>query len=371
MLGISPALIGLAVSVSLFTSTIGFVAFGILADKVGRRRILFAQLMISVIFYLIYFFAREYPFFLLAAILGGLGNGAPGSIGAMNVENVMLAEKVGDSRRTLAFNIQWIIISIFTAIGSFATVLPDQIAASLRIPSLDAIRLIFALSAILLFVASVLVLLVSESPKMTDTKEERYLSKETQKKIAKLSVAGAFDGLGVGLIYNLFSLWFYIRFGIDIKTIGYIFTAANVVQAIGFLLGTPIAKRLGLIRSIYIGRLAACIAVTIMAFMPTYTLAALMYIIRNTLQHFCEPLRSSYLMAIFNRNERASAASISQLTSAAGTTIGATLSGYMIQNLNAMTAPLSSALSIGIGVQLYYFFFKNAKPPEEQTSIRH
>ena len=191
MLGISPTLIGLTVSVSLFMSAIGFVLFGILADKVGRRRILFAQFMTSVIFYLIYFFARDYPFFLLAAIIGGLGNGAPGSFGAMGVESVMLAEKAGDSRRTLAFNIQWVVISIFTAIGSFATVLPDQIAERLRIPSLDAIRLIFALSAILLFVASVLVLLVSESLKTTDIKEETYLSKETQKKIAKQSVAGA------------------------------------------------------------------------------------------------------------------------------------------------------------------------------------
>jgi predicted MFS family arabinose efflux permease len=75
-------------------------------------------------------------------------------------------------------------------------------------------------------------------------------------------------------------------------------------------------------------------------------------------------------LAIFNPSERASAASISNLTNTAGWTSASALSGYIIENIGTTISPLVSAIFVGFASQLYYFFFRDVKTPEEQESAK-
>jgi predicted MFS family arabinose efflux permease len=70
-------------------------------------------------------------------------------------------------------------------------------------------------------------------------------------------------------------------------------------------------------------------------------------------------------MAIFNRKERASAGSLSNLTNTAGSTVATALSGYLMETVGTAISPLISALFVGTASQLYMVFFRNIKPPEE------
>ena len=362
MLGITPVMIGLLVSIAIAAGAFRNVLFAVLSDKFGRRNILFFVFLTSVLYNLIYYTARDYTFFVLAAIIGGAGGEGYGGY----AEGALLSEKAGDSKRTFAFSVQYFVASSFSALGSLAAGLPDAITHAFGTPSLDAIRIIFALQACIVFVASALILLVSESKHEAERKEERYLSGESRKKIARFSILGAFDGFGIGMIINLFSLWFYLRFGIGITTVGYIFTISKIIETGAYLAGLPISKRIGIISTIRIARLGGALSVGLMPFMPTYALAAVAYTARNVIQHISIPLRSSYTMAIFNRNERASAASLSNLTNTASNTIANALSGYIMENVDILIPPVISAIFVGIAAQLWYVLFKNIKPPEEQ-----
>ncbi len=370
MLGITPVMIGLLASIATVSGALRNVLFGVLSDRFGRRKVLFFVFLTSVIYNIIYYTARDYPLFVFAAIVGGAGGEGYGGY----VEGALLSEKAGDSKRTLAFSVQYFVASSFSAMGSLAAGLPDAVTNAFGVPTLDAIRIIFALQACIVFAASTLILLTSESTRKTERKDEQYLSRESRNKIARFSILGAFDGFGIGMIISLFSLWFYLRFGISIATVGYIFTASKVIETGAYLVGLPISKRIGIINTIRIARLGGAISVGIMPFMPTYTLAAVAFTARNVIQHISIPLRSSYTMAIFNRSERASAASISNLTNTASNTIANGLSGYIMENVDILIPPVISAIFVGIASQLYYVFFKNIRPPEEQekksTDIR-
>jgi MFS family permease len=366
LIGISPFLIGVVVSVSTVAGALRMVLFGILSDKIGRRKVVFAMFMTSVVYYLIYFLAQDYPFFLLAAIIGGIGSEGFGGF----VEGALLAEKAGDHRRTVAFSTQYFVASIFAALGSFASGIPEAISQSFGFQILDSIRLVFAFQAILALVASILILFVQESSNMINHKEQRYLSKESRKKMTKFLFINIFDGFGIGMIVGFFSLWFYLRFGISIQTVGNIFAVSKIFETVTYLLGPPIAAKLGLIRTISIARLGGAVSVALMAFMPNYILASSMYILRNSSQHISLPLRASYTLAIFNPSERASAASISNLTNTAGWTSASALSGYIIENIGTTISPLVSAIFVGFASQLYYFFFRDVKTPEEQESAK-
>jgi predicted MFS family arabinose efflux permease len=362
MLGFSPVLIGLIVSVSQIMGTVRMVLLSILADRVGRRKILFITFLMPVLYNLIYFFARDYPFFLFAAIVSAPGGeGLSGSIGG-----ALLAEKTGDARRTRAFSTQFFVASSFAALGSFLSALPEVIAASFGVGILDAIRVVFASQAVLALGASLLILLISEDEHRLSDIEERYLSKESRLKVMKFSFIGLFDGFGVGMFRTLFSLWFYLRFGIDIKTIGYIDTISRVCETVTYLFGPPLAAKLGLVRTVSITRFGGALSVGLMAFMPTYPLATIMYVSRNAIQHISIPIRQSYVMAIFNRNERASAASLSTIVRTAGRTTATTVSGHVMEHIGTTLPPIVSSILVGFASLLYYLLFRHTKPPEEE-----
>jgi MFS family permease len=364
LLGIPPVLIGLNASIAIVAGAVRMVLFGVAADRVGRRVVLLSIFAASVTYNLIYFAAADYSLFLLASIIGGAsGEGYGGYI-----EGALLAEKAGDDRRTLAFSAQYFVASSFSAFGSLATGLPDTISQSFGVKTLDAIRLIYALQAALVFIASTLIIPIKESRMEKRRRAESYLSGEARSHIIKLATIGLFNGLGVGMVVSLFPLWFYLRFGIGIKTVGYIFAASKVFETLTYLLGPPIAARLGLIRTISIVRLGGAAAAALMAFMPNYTLAAVMFTLRNAIQHISLPLRQSYVMSIFNRRERASAASLSNLADTIGNTIASTFSGYIMESINTTIPVLASAAFFGISSQLYYIFFRDIKPPEERQT---
>jgi hypothetical protein len=71
-------------------------------------------------------------------------------------------------------------------------------------------------------------------------------------------------------------------------------------------------------------------------------------------------------MAIFNRRERATGATISEVTRTFGHTVAATLSGYIMENINTTISPLLSSVLVGAASYAYYALFKNVRPPEEQ-----
>ncbi len=361
MVGISPVLIGLVASVAIVASALRMVLFGVLADKIGRKKVLVLIFMASICYNLIYFLARDYAFFLLAAVIGGAGGEGYGGY----VEGSLLSEKVGDSRRNFAFSIQYFVASSLSAIGSFAAGLPGLISGSLQVSLPDAIRLTFALQALLIVPATLSVFLISEDRRRMDDREEQYLSPESRKKIAKLSFVGLFDGFGVGLFMSLSALWFYLRFGMDVKSVGYVFTLSKIPESVAYLVGPMIAKKKGLVRTFSMARFAGGIAAIALAFMPTYPLAAILYTTRNVTQHIGTSLRTSYTMSIFNRRERASAASLSNLASTGGNTVATSISGYMMQNVSTFLPPLVSGVLIGIAAQMYYLLFRNIKPPEE------
>jgi len=85
MIGIPPVLIGLLHTVSNISHSARMLLFGILSDKIGRRRILFLMLILQATYYLIYCFNREFPLFLFAALIGaGPVEGFGGTVGGVS-----------------------------------------------------------------------------------------------------------------------------------------------------------------------------------------------------------------------------------------------------------------------------------------------
>jgi MFS family permease len=127
-----------------------------------------------------------------------------------------------------------------------------------------------------------------------------------------------------------------------------------------------LAHRLGAVNTVVITRAISVILLAIMAIMPTYLLAASIYLVRMIANTLSNPVRQSYLMGVIPSQERARAAGLANLPSQIAASISPYIADYLMQMV-ALDLPLEvAAFFQGINAVLYWAFFRNVHPPEEQ-----
>src|SRR5205809_7634077 len=88
--------------------------------------------------------------------------------------------------------------------------------------------------------------------------------------VAKLSTLFAVDSFGGGFIgQSILSYYFYLRFGLDLATLGAIFFATQLVTALSFLLAERIARRIGLLRTMVFTHVPSNVLLIVVALAPT------------------------------------------------------------------------------------------------------
>jgi hypothetical protein len=67
--------------------------------------------------------------------------------------------------------------------------------------------------------------------------------------VTKMSLLGMVDNLGAGLIGPLISYWFFLRFGVELKSLGFMFSLSYLLAALSFLTAPTIARRIGVVKT--------------------------------------------------------------------------------------------------------------------------
>jgi len=185
--------------------------------------------------------------------------------------------------------------------------------------------------------------------------------------VIKMSLLGMVDNLGGGLISPLMSYWFFLRYGVELKSLGFMFFLSYLLAAFSFLAAPVIARRLGVVRTMAFSHGAASLIYLFLPLAPTFTIAAAMTILRSFLAYMDNPLRSSFIMGVVRPEDRGSAAGITSLSRHVPVAVSPSLSAYMMQSFS-----LNVPIFLGGFLQLFhdcvfYFMFRNVKPPEEQA----
>jgi MFS family permease len=366
LLGFSIVEIGLLSTVASLSGTIRTALYGLLADRFGRKPILVLTYLTSIPFYIVYFVSTEYYIFIIATIIAGTGAVGYGGV----VHRAFLSEKSGEARRTTVFSIQYFVSSAFATIGTLISGIPEFLQIKYNLNVVDSIKPLFLLGIAFSLLATLLVSIVEESHVKTaknkkENEKQEIKLKRSWRLIAKFIIAELLNSFGRGLIISLFSLWFYLRFNLDIKTIGYVFTVSRIVETFTYLAGPPLASKYGLVNTIVLSRFGGTLCTALIAFAPTPFLVAVLYAGRNAIQHISHPLQTSYQVAVFKPEERASAPGIIQLFTTITNSVAPTIGSYIMQDISLTLPLLISAAFFTAGNSFYYLFFRKIMPPEE------
>ncbi|MBI1995348.1 MAG: MFS transporter [Deltaproteobacteria bacterium] len=372
-LGYSTVTIGLVVSTAYASGAVLTALWGFLSDRYGRKNILMLLAALTIVSNTIYVFF-SHLFFILSAVIianvgaGGSGAGGQGGGPMSPVEQALLAEKCTPQSRNHVFATNAFVGSSMGALGALLSGLPQYLQETWSWQPIASYKPLFLLT--ILF--GVVLIFAYGSIEEHHVPRRRQAQKTSAAPVSgfvvKMSLLGMVDNLGGGLISPLISYWFFLRYGVELKSLGFMFFLSYLLAALSFLVAPLLARRLGVVPTMAFSHGAASLIYLFLPLAPTFSMAAAMTILRSFLAYMDNPLRSSFIMGVVRPEDRGSAAGITSLSRHVPVAVSPSLSAYMMQSFS-----LNVPIFLGGFLQLFhdcvfYFMFRNVKPPEEQSS---
>lgn len=353
-----------------------FFAFivGIVAEKVGRRRILAILTLLTAASGVALATTNNVLILTGFAFLGTLTGvaGGGGSQPTQPLEQATLADAAPAHKRTDLFAIYRIYATVAAAFGLLAAGLPDILQPLFGIDETASYRIMFlAFSAILVVVALLYLLLSSAVEVHIDRRGwVNPMTLPSRRVIFTLTALFSIDHFGGQLlIQTLVAYWFNTKFGLEIGSIAVVFFSAQILAATSLWTAAKLANRIGLINTMVFTHIPSSLFLIGAAFSPYAWMAILFWQLRSFFGQMDVPTRDSYTMAIVGPEERVAMASIHVLGRSGAGIIGPTLGTFLWQTFSA-AAPFVGTAVVKITYDIsLYFMFRNVKPPEEAGEV--
>jgi len=368
-LGYSTVTVGLVVSIAYASGAVLTALWGYLSDRYGRKNILVLLAALTILSNCIYIFFDNLIFIIAAVIIANVGAGSSGAGGQGGgpmspVELALLAEKCTAANRNKVFATNSFVGSMMGALGALVSGLPQHLQERWGWQAIASYKPLFALtilfSLVLIFAYSQI-----DEHHVPKKPERKNLATKANAFVIRMSLLGVIDNLGAGLVSPLISYWFFLRYGVELKSLGFMFFLSYVLAALSFLTAPIVARRIGVVRTMAFSHGMASMIWLLLPLAPTFVMAATLTILRSYLAYMDSPLRSSFIMGVVRPQDRGSAAGLFTLSRQVPVAISPSIAAYMMQAF-ALNVPIL----IGGSLQLFhdcvfYFMFRNVKPPEE------
>ena len=356
VLGFSPLLVGTYLTISTLASGVTDIGFGLLSDRFGRKRLLLINVLLSSLYFFIPLLTDNITLILASAAFTYQGSRSP-------IVNALLADYSTHEDRTTVFTLKLFFGSVLSILGPLISGLPVVFQRYLGFDEVTSFKPLFLVGFGLTIICVLLISLIKESAGYS-TRERVSIPKDQYHIIMKLATTRVMDTMAVGITLSIFSLWFSVRYNVGIGVVSIVFTFAQFVESLAYLLAPSLATRIGNVKGTVLIRAFGAFFMFSLAFAPTPFIAAILYASRNAFQRISHPLRESYVMAILDPRVRASGSALINIPRLLISTAGPSIGGYLIE-ISPVFPPLLSGTIFAVGDILYWMFFKDIKPPEE------
>ena len=149
--------------------------------------------------------------------------------------------------------------------------------------------------------------------------------------VVRLSALFALDSAGGGLAINsLLVLYLYVRFRLSPGATGATLAAMGVLAALSQLLSARLAARIGLVRTMVFTHLPANGCLILAGIVPSAPAAIAFLLARAALSQMDVPARQALVMRLVEPDERAAAASITNVPRSLATALTPALAGALL-----------------------------------------
>lgn len=368
-LGFDPFRIGVVLTLTVFTSALYTFLVSFIADRTGRRRTLIFFAFMDLIAGSALFLSTAWWAPVIAGVVGNMTVGA-GEVGPfLSLEQAIIPKTCDSKHRTLAFSVYNLIGYGSSSVGALLAGVPQLLGSSV-----ESYRPLFAAYLLSGLAGSLLYARMSNHVEAEIDQRgqgRRALSDKSKPIVGKLAALFAVDSFGGGFIaQSIVSYYFYLRYSLQLSSLGLIFSATQIVTALSFLAAERIARRIGLLRTMVFSHIPSNIFLASVAFAPSVGWAVALLLCRQSLSQMDVPTRQSYVMAVVQESDRTAAAGLTNTSRTMAQSISPSLAGYAMTTLG-LGAPFVAAGALKIAYDLMmYQSFRKVRPPEEIAAKR-
>jgi len=374
-LGLSESDTGLLFTSTLLGDTLVSLYLTTQADRIGRRRMLIVGAGLMGAAGVAFAFTHRMWLLVVAGTLGVISPSGQEVGPFLPIEQAALSQVVPGRVRTEVFAWYTLAGSLATALGALAAGTWTHALQRSWAP-VDSYRAVVVAYAVL---GVALALMFSgASPAVEAGTSDREVTNRSifarfsgidrsHRVVLKLSALFALDSFGGGFVIQSFAAyWFYLRFGVDPRTLGALFFAANVFAGISALVASRLASRIGLINTMVVTHLPSNVLLMLIPLMPTLPLATLMLLLRFSISQMDVPTRQSYTIAVVAPEERSAASGITGVARTTGAALSPLFAGLLFSRPSMINVPFYIAGTLKIAYDLLLFrAFRALRPPEE------
>jgi MFS family permease len=368
-LGHGPLAIGALATTALLGSAGATLAVGLLGRRVAARAVLLGGCALMAATGAGFVGLEALAPLLVVAFVGTLNPSAGDVSVFVPTEQALLAESAAPEERTALFARYSLAGGLAAAFGALASGLPARAAEALGAPALAGHRLAFALYGLgaLALVALYRPLAIGRAPAPRGDPGAGPLAR-SRRTVLGLAALFSLDSFGGGFaVQSILALWLFQRFALSLDQVGAIFFAANALAAFSQLASPWLAARIGLVRTMVFTHLPANAFLVAAAFMPSAAGAVACLLLRMAFSQMDVPARQSLVMALVPPDERAAAASVTNVPRSLATALAPSLAGALL-SASSFGWPLvaGGALKIAYDLALYarYRAAEGLKEPE-------
>ena len=361
-----PAEVGWVVGVGLAGAATAALVVTLAGDRLGRRRALIALAILGGLGAVVVAFSSQLIVLATASFIGML-NGMGRDRGASSVlDQAILPATTGHQQRTLGFAWYNVLQDAGHALGALLSATPVLLRHWLKLEDLASLRFMVMAYALLLLLTAALYTRLSVAVEAPAHARVVPLTEASRRSLWKISALFGLDSLGGGfLTSSLLSFFFFQRFGATEGVVGILFFGARVANAASHLGAAWLAKHIGLVRTMVFTHIPSSILLVTVAYAPSFSVAAVLFLVREGLVEMDVPTRQSYVMAVVRSEERTFASGITNLVRLGGWALAPSFAGLLMQG-TSLAAPLfvGAGMKIAYDLLLYRAFWR-VKPPEE------
>lgn len=363
-LGFSATAIGAIATAALLGSAALTLAVGLAADRLAPRAVLRAASLLLLATGAGFAVLTGFWPLLVLAFVGTL-NPTGGDVSVFApTEQSLLAGQAAARDHTALFARYNLGGALLGALGALASGVPGLAAGPLGVSLESALRAGFALYGAAAFGLLVLYRAVPPAaPKPAAPGPHRPLAR-SRRVVLELAALFSLDAFGGGfVVQSLLALWLFQRFDLSLAAAGAVFFGAGVLAAFSQLASAWLAARIGRVRTMVYTHVPANLFLVLAALVPTVEGAVAFLLLRMALSQMDVPARQSLVMALVPPEERAAAASVTNVPRALAAALAPLLAGALL-DASDRGWPLIAAGGLKLAYDLLFFVrFRGVEPP--------
>jgi MFS family permease len=327
-LGFSGTQIGVLITATLLGSAALTLLAGLRLSRLGARPVLLGScaLMAATGFG----FATVTWFWplLLVGFIGTL-NPSGGDVSLfLPTEQAALADLTDAPERPGRFAVYNVAAALSAAAGALASAVPERLAHSLDWSVVRTERLSFLIYVVTAVVAGAVYARMRASLPGPTLRRGLHRSRSV---VIKLSLLFTLDSAGGGFaLQSLLVLYLYVRFHLSPTATGATLAATGVLSAFSQLASPIIARRIGLVRTMVYTHLPANLFLVLAGVLPNVHAAIVFLLLRSALSQMDVPVRQALVMRLVDPDERAAAASVTNVPRSLGSAATPALAGAFL-----------------------------------------